>query len=74
MTYHNISVLLGLLAGSVELQAVLNLLTKHLAEFGGGVLGEVVDSAGDAALVGKVTGDTALVLGGSLSDICAVVL
>ncbi|TKW50476.1 hypothetical protein CTA1_5542 [Colletotrichum tanaceti] len=72
-TYHDIGVLGGLLAGGVELEAVLDLLAQSLTELGGGVLGVVVDTGGDGALVGQVAGDAALVLDGGLADEAGVV-
>lgn len=68
MTYHGVSVLGGLLSAGVELQAVLNLLLEHLTKLLGGLLGKVVDSAGNRTLVGEVSGNATLVLGVGLAD------
>lgn len=68
MTYHGIGVLGGLLSAGVELEAVLNLLLQHLTKLLGGLLGKVVDSAGNGTLVGEVSGNATLVLGVGLAD------
>lgn len=72
-TYHDISVLGRALARSIELEAVLNLLTESITELGRGFLREVIDTAGHGALVGEVSGNAALVLDTSPTNEAAVV-
>lgn len=68
MTYHGDLVLGRGSTSGVEVQTLLDLLLKGLTELGGGLLGEVVNSGGDGALVGKETRDATLVLGASSSN------
>lgn len=60
--YHGHLVLGGGRAVLVELETLLDLLPERLTKLGVGVLGKVVNSRGNCALVGKETGDAALVL------------
>ena len=58
---HSVFILAGLRSRRHKLQALLNLIPERFADFGGRVLGEAVDSAGDRALVRQVARDLALV-------------
>merc|ERR1711892_1545638 len=65
---HAVDVLARRLARVVEAQPLLDLLAQLLAKLVGGLLREVVDAAGDRALVREVARDAALVLGGGAPD------
>lgn len=67
-TYHGDFVLSRCSTGSVEVQALLNLLLEDFTKLGGWLFGEVIDSRGDGALVGEESRDTTLVLRASLAN------
>jgi len=68
MTYHGDFVLSRCSTGGVEVQTLLNLLLEDFTKLGGWLLGEVIDSRGDGALVGEESRDTTLVLGAGLAN------
>ena len=70
---HGLGVLHGLDALGVPLQTLLKLLAHNLTKAASGVLGEVVDTRRDGALVGEVARDAALDLGTGAADEGALV-
>lgn len=62
-TYHGNFILGGRSTRGVEVQTLLHLLLKNLTKLGGWLLGEVVNSRSNRALVREESRDSALVLG-----------
>jgi len=67
-SYHGNLVLGGVNTVGVEAETLLNLLLESLTELPCGCHAEVVDSRGNGSLVGKETGDSALVLHAGAAD------